>query len=192
MSCTPLSKRWNSQLTFASRSCCTNAAVSATRSMSSSAVCHTKVRGISLLTCCARSSSWKSLSVGLSLPKIGSSTFLVGSACLLLLGREVQAAQPEEDHRPEAGDAPEAFAALRTDWTAELGPSRNESAEPSSTSSGFPPAPSWAFSPRPSSRTRWSASSMSRGGRGPPPPVPCLRMDRRPGAPLPSGMRVPS
>lgn len=41
-------------------------------------------------------------------PKSGSSTFLVGSACQLLLGREVQAAQPEEDHRPEAGDAPEA------------------------------------------------------------------------------------
>ena len=41
-------------------------------------------------------------------PKMGSSTFLVGSVCQLLLGREVQAAQPEEDHRPEIGDAPEA------------------------------------------------------------------------------------
>lgn len=41
-------------------------------------------------------------------PKMGSSTFLVGSACQLLLGREVQAAQPEEDYRPEIGDAPEA------------------------------------------------------------------------------------
>ena len=40
--------------------------------------------------------------------KDGSSLFLVGSACQLLLGCEVQMAQPEQDHRPEVGDAPEA------------------------------------------------------------------------------------
>ena len=40
--------------------------------------------------------------------KKGPSLFLVGSACELLLGCEVQTAQAKEDHRPEVGDAPEA------------------------------------------------------------------------------------
>ena len=32
----------------------------------------------------------------------------MGSACQLFLGREVQTAQSEQDHRPEVGDTPEA------------------------------------------------------------------------------------